>query len=120
MSEIITIDGVDIPAPSKYSVMMADLDSPDSTRNEKGILIRRRIREGVYKIELEFNVKTGDEIQIIESAIKKDKLKVTFPDTSGRITKNMYVGDRKKEIVLYNNGEIDKMRWNLSFNLVEY
>lgn len=117
---IITIDGVDLPNPSTLSITMSDLDSPDTTRNELGVLQRDRIREGVYKIELSFNVKKGNEIQIIESAIKKPKLNVTFPDTTGRITRQMYVGDRKKDIVLYNNGVVDKTRWNLSFNLVEY
>jgi hypothetical protein len=32
----------------------------------------------------------------------------------------MYVGDRKKDVVLYNGGVSDEIRWDLSFNLVEY
>lgn len=120
MLEIITIDGVVLPTPSTLSVSMADLDSPDTTRNEQGVLQRDRIRQGVYKVELEFNVKKGSEIQIIESAIINSTLNVTFPDTTGRITRKMYVGDRKKNVVLYKNGVFDEVRWNLSFNLVEY
>ena len=118
--EIITIDGVVLPAPTSLSVSMSDLDSPDTTRNEQGVLQRDRVREGVYKIELEFNVKKGNEIQLIESAIKNAKLNVTFPDTTGRITKEMYVGDRSKNVVLYNGGVSDEIRWDLRFNLVEY
>lgn len=118
--DIITIDGVVLPAPSTLSIGMQDLDSPDTSRNEQGILQRDRVREGVYKIELAFNVKKGNEIQIIESAIKNAKLNVTFPDTTGMITKEMYVGDRKKDVVLYNGGVSDEIRWDLSFNLVEY
>ena len=118
--EIITIDGVVLPAPTSLSVSMSDLDSPDTTRNEQGVLQRDRVREGVYKVELEFNVKKGNEIQLIESAIKNAKLSVTFPDTTGRITKEMYVGDRSKNVVLYNGGVSDEIRWDLRFNLVEY
>ena len=118
--EIITIDGVVLPAPSTLSVSMSDLDSPDTTRNEQGVLQRDRVRAGVYKIELEFNVKKGSEVQIIESALTGSKLNVTFPDTSGRTTKEMYVGDRSKTVVLYNAGVSSEIRWDLKFNLVEY
>lgn len=117
---IITIDGVNLPHPSSLTVSMQDLDSNDTTRNERGVLQRDRVRAGVYKIELSFNAKKGNEIQIIESAIRNSKLSVTFPDTTGRITKQMYVGDRNKEVVLYNGGVSDEIRWTLSFNLVEY
>lgn len=118
--EIITIDGSVLPHPSSYKVLKSDLDSPDTTRNEEGVLQRDRIRQGVYKIELEFRNKKGNEIQSIESVIHKSKLNVTFPDTTGRISKEMYVGDRNKEMVLYNNGVVDETRWTLNFNLVEY
>lgn len=117
---IITIDGVDLPSPSTLKVSMQDLDSPDTTRNEVGVLQRDRVRGGVYKIELSFNVKRGSDIQIVESAIQNASLEVTFPDTTGRITKTMYAGDRSKEVILYNNGVVDETRWSLSFNLIEY
>lgn len=117
---IIRINGVSLPPPSSLKVSMQDLDSEGTTRNERGVLQRDRIREGVYKIELTFNAKKGSEIQIIESAIKPAKLSVTFPSTTGMITKQMYVGDRTKEVVLYNGGDFDNIRWTLSFNLVEY
>lgn len=117
---IITIDGIVLPHPSSLSVNMSDLDSPDTTRNEKGYLQRDRVRSGLYKIELEFNAKTGTDIQKIENAIKKAKMSVTFPDSSGMITKQMYVGDRVKDVALYNGGIPSATRWNLKFNLVEY
>lgn len=116
---IITIDGVGLPHPSSLQVGMQDLDSPDTTRNERGYLQRDRIRAGIYKIQLEFVAKTGPEIQIIESTLLNARMNVTFPDSSGRITREMYVGDRQKDVVLYANNP-DKVRWNLSFSLVEY
>lgn len=120
MLSIITINGVDLPHPSSLSVGMQDLDSPDTTRNEQGVLQRDRIRQGVYKVELVFNAKKGHEIALIEQAITGANLSVTFPDSAGRVTREMYVGDRTKDIVLYKNGDFNEMRWNLSFNLVEY
>jgi hypothetical protein len=91
---IITIDGVDLPAPSELSIGRMDLDSPDTTRNELGL-------------------------QIIESAIEGKELQVTFPTHSGKVTKLMYVGDRNIVVGLY-KPNVDDIRWDMSFNLIEY
>lgn len=115
---IITIDGVDLPAPSSMSIPMSDLDSPDTTRNELGILQRDRIRQGVHKVELAWNVITSSQVNTILSAIEPAKFSVTFPTTFGTVTKDMYCGDRKLDVVLYKNG--DNPYWSLSFNLIEY
>lgn len=115
---IITIDGVSLPDPSSMSIPMADIDSADTTRNELGILQRDRIRQGVYKIELSWNAITDSDVNTILSAITPAKFEVTFPTTTGNMTKDMYAGDRKLDFVLYRNG--NNPRWNLSFNLVEY
>ncbi len=117
---IITIDSVVLPNPSALSVTKQDLDSPDSTRNEVGYLQRYRIRQGVYKVSLTFNAKTAVEIEDIESTLTPSMISVTFPDSGGMVTKDMYVGDRSKSIVLYSNGDFNTMRWNLSFDLIEY
>ena len=118
--EIITINGAVLPPPSTYSVTRSDIDSSDTTRNEVGVLQRDRVRQGVYKLELEFNVKKGHEIALIESVISGASMNVRFPDTTGFITKKMYVGDRQKDVVLYNGGDFDEIRWNFKFNLIEY
>lgn len=117
--DIITIDGVTLPHPSSLKIGRSDLDSPDTTRNEEGYLQRDRIRQGVYKIELGFIAKTSSEITTIESAIQNAELMVTFPTPQGMQTKKMYVGDRSSNIVLYNGGG-DNIRWDMSFNLIEY
>lgn len=116
---MISINGVGLPPPTSLRVGNQDLDSPDSTRNERGYLQRDRIRQGMYRLELEFNIKTASEIAQIESTIVGASLQVSFPDAGGVKTKTMYVGDRNKELVL-NNPNPSKARWNLSFNLVEY
>lgn len=117
---MISIDGVDLPAPSKFKIQRSDLDSSDTYRNELGVLQRDRIRQGIYKIELEFNGKTSSEIHTIESAIEPAKLKVTFPSPTGTTTKTMYVGDRNGPEMVKNDEDYNKIRWNISFNLIEY
>lgn len=117
---LITIDGVVLPDPSSLSVSTQDLDSPDTTRNELGILQRDRIRGGMYKIELEFNVKKGSEIQEIEATLTKPKFSVTFMDTEGPITKEMYAGDKSKHMDKYIEGVPEATRWTMTFNLIEF
>ncbi len=117
---IISIDGVDLPSPSVYKLPRFDMDSSDTTRNELGVLQRDRIRQGIYKIELEWRAITSPQLHLIETAIEPARLQVKFLTPTGYKTKTMYVGDRSLEMVLFGNRETDDIRWNISFNLIEY
>jgi len=116
---MLTIDGVAIsPDPSVYSLPEHDLDSENSGRNELGVLIRDRLRQGVYKIELEWWAISNAELKVILGAIYKPEFPVTFLTEDGYVTKTMYAGDRSKSLVRY-MGDTNKMAWNLKFNLIE-
>lgn len=117
---MITMDGVDLPAPTKYKITRYDMDSADSNRNELGYFQRDRIRQGIYKIELEFKGISSPEMHIIETAIEPEEIQVTFPTPIGRITRSMYVGDRNGPEMITNHEVSDKIYWNISFNLIEY
>ena len=117
---IISIDGVDLPSPSVYKLPRFDMDSSDTTRNELGILQRDRIRQGIYKIELEWRVITSSQLHLIEMAIEPARVEVKFLTPTGYKTKTMYVGDRFSEMVLLANRKTDDIRWNIGFNLIEY
>lgn len=108
----ITINGVGLPAPTSYKIPRFDLDSSDTNRNEAGYMQRDRVRQGIYKIELEWRMLTSTEVNKIESAIQPSSVSVTFPTPKGMVTKRMYAGDRKIDMVANN-------RWNISFNLIE-
>ncbi|HOA79958.1 MAG TPA: hypothetical protein PKK61_02695 [Defluviitaleaceae bacterium] len=117
---LISIDGVDLPSPSSFKISRFDLDSSDTNRNELGILQRDRVRQGIYKIELEWKGITSEQVQTIETAIEPAQIQVTFPTQRGLLTKTMYAGDRNgPEMVKYNE-DYNKIRWNISFNLIEY
>ena len=115
---MITINGVGLPAPTKFKPPNFDLDSQDTTRNEAGYMQRYRIRQGIYKIELEWRNMTSPELETIKRAIKPASVKVTFPTEVGFTPKTMYVGDRNIEIVTFNE-DYRKIIWNISFNLTE-
>lgn len=116
---MINIDGVDLPSPSVFKIPRSDLDSGDTGRNELGVLQRDRIRQGIYKIELEWKGINSSELHLIESAIEPAELNVTFPTPTGMQIKKMYAGDRNVEMVSYND-DYNKIIWNISFNLIEY
>lgn len=113
---MLKIDGVDMPAPSVFKIPRFDLDSGDTNRNEEGYLQRDRIRQGIFKIELEWKGITSAQLNTIETAIAPASVQVTFPTATGMQAKTMYVGDRMVEMVKYQ----PETRWNISFNLTEY
>lgn len=116
---MINIGGVDLPTPSTFKLPRFDLDSSDTNRNELGIMQRDRVRQGIYKIELEWKGITSIQLNTIINAIEPASLQVNFPSEIGFITKTMYAGDRNVEVARYDS-DYSKIRWNISFNLTEY
>lgn len=116
---MVNVGGVDLPAPSTFKIPQFDLDSADTNRNELGIMQRDRVRQGIYKLELEFKGIDSSDLHKINMAIEPSKLNTTFLSPRGFITKSMYVGDRNVEMVKYDK-DYNKIRWDISFNLTEY
>lgn len=119
---MISIDGTKLPNPTKYNVGMSDLDSPDTTRNEAGMLIRNRVRQGVTKIELEFKLK-GKDLASVLSLIEPAQVQVEYfdPRVFEPRTIKAYVGDRNTNMIAYNGQcAVEEIIWNVSFNLIEY
>lgn len=116
---LINIDGADLPAPSNFKISRSDLDGSDTGRNEIGVLQRDRIRQGIYKIELEFTGIISEKLQTIEMAIEPASVQVKFPTQLGVLTRTMYAGDRNIEMVKY-DPDYNKIRWDISCNLIEY
>lgn len=119
---MIAIEGVMLPWPTKYLVSMSDLDSSDTTRNEEGVLVRNRLRQGVTKIELAFTLRGQDASWVLD-LVKPDKVKVDYFDPRLFVTRTIeaYVGDRSCDLRVYHEGmTIEEMIWEVSFNLIEY
>lgn len=119
---MVAIDGVMLPYPTKYLVSMSDLDSSDTTRNEAGVLVRNRVRQGVAKLELAFTLR-GKDVSWVMSLIAPDKVQVEYfdPRMSEPRTMEAYVGDRSCNVVSYNTDMLtEEIWWEVSFNLIEY
>jgi hypothetical protein len=118
---IITIGSTDMPEPATYGVTLQDIDSSNTGRTETGLLIRDRIRAGVYKIQVSWQVEHS-QIKIITDALAPDKFQVTFfdPTTNTNKTCDMYCGDRSGELKRYRPDDTSKSLWELSVSLIEY
>lgn len=116
---LINVNGTRLPTPSVYRVSRQDLDSANSGRNERGILLRDRVREGVIKVELEWRAINNSQATLIINAVKPSKMGVTLLVEGRQQSFQMYRGDIKSELIRYMDST-NKMAWNVSFNLIEF
>lgn len=118
---IIRIGGTDMPAPTKYSVALQDIDSANTGRTETGLLVRDRVRGGVYKIGVTWLVE-HTQLKTITDAISSDKFQVTFydPTSNSNKTCDMYCGDRNGELKHYKADNPSKSLWEITTSLIEY
>lgn len=118
MSElnVVSIDGVQLPAPMSYSVEYNDLDSDDTGRSEDGMLHRVRVRSGVAKIQLSWEQLTKDKVDLILGAVEPASFTVVYYFGTQK-TATMYAGGIKLKCLRIN---CDKAKWDLSFDLIEF
>lgn len=124
---LLTINTIEMPDPTTYSVPMGDMESGDSAYSESGIRIRNLIRPNVRKLELGWRV-SGDKAIIILSAINpnetdKRKAHVEYldPRTGSKQTADMFVEDRSCNLILLgDDSDPNANLWEIGFNLVEY
>lgn len=113
---IVSVNGVQLPTPTTYSVNYQDVDSPDTGRTEDGRLHRVRVREGLAKIKLEWRQINTDKADLILNALTPASFSVTYYFGVQK-TATMYVSDRACELVRVS---YDQAKWNISFSLVEF
>ena len=94
---LVTVGGYDFPEPSTYSGNTSTL--VDSGRNVEGKMVGSVIRGDISKIEISWKYLTVEQWARILECFSGKKLinTVTFFDQGkgGRVTKEMYVNDRK-------------------------
>ena len=113
---VLTIGGVVLPPPMKYTVEYNDLDSSDTGRTEDGLLHRTRIRHDVAKIKVSWEQLTTDKADLILTAIAPDSFTVVYYFGTQK-TATMYAGNRSCELRRIN---CNQAKWNISFDLIEF
>ena len=113
-----------LPAPSKMTVNVQDIDSGNTTRSANGTMLRDRVAGGSKakrKIELEWSGKNAADVSQILQNIGDVFFQVEYPDayTGAVRTATFYTGDRSAEMYshnLYGNGILWK---SLRANFIE-
>ena len=120
---LVTVGDYDFPEPSSYSALTSDL--VDSGRNVEGKMVGSVIRENVSKVEISWKYLTVEQwSRILQCFNTKAKFvnDVTFfdPMEGKRITKKMYVSDRKAGLWRRDPHTGNVMGWTeCSLSLVE-
>lgn len=113
---LISIGGVDIPAPSDLQVGIMDLSKAD--RNANGTMIIERIATK-RKLELSWNYLSRTDLALILQTVSAVTFSVTYPDpqTNTNRTATFYCGDRSAGFLDFVNN-VPRYR-DVKFSLIE-
>jgi hypothetical protein len=113
---LITIDGVEIPAPTKYTVNIMDISK--SERNAAGEMITERIATK-RKIEMSWDILGQDDTSTLLNSVDPVFFYVEYidPKTGGLRTGTFYSGDRSSPAITFSNGIMQYK--DVKFNIIE-
>lgn len=113
---LLSINGVEVLAPTSYSVGIQEISKAE--RNANGLMIKDRIAVKV-KLEFSWNVISPSELTKILTLIDNNFFTVTYldPQANSNITKTFYAGDKTMQGMIFRNGV---MTWGgFKFNVIE-
>jgi hypothetical protein len=110
-----SVDGVEIPCPTKYDWKLSDVSAADAGRTEDAKMHKMRIAQKVH-LELEWQHMSDAAAQEILLAFQPEYINVSYYDYKALAyqTKRFYVGDRN--VSSYNRA---KGISTISFNIIE-
>lgn len=115
---MITVDGVEMPCPSKLDWGLQDVSASDSGRTQDAKMHKNRVAQK-RKLQLAWNGPTSDQVSKILKAFNPEYIRVRYPDAmSGEYeTRTFYVGDRSAPYKCwwYGNHRMEQ----LSFDIIE-
>ena len=114
--ELLKVNSLPVHDIIKYSVKRQDLDGPDSTRSETGVLSREIIRQGVFTLEIAVTFYSDAELNALINELKQEVINTDF-----------YFGSAQSIQAYSSNQTIDLKTntdgtpyWDISFNIIEY
>lgn len=101
---MIRVNGMDIPEPATYEVLLSDLDADGSGRTADGTMVRDRVAMK-YKLTMTWNALKPNEMAKLLQFVKDQFFSCEFldPYTGTYIVRTMYVGDRTAPIAYSRN-----------------
>lgn len=120
MASYLSINGVKVKTPQKFSVAVQTIDSESSGRNASGTMVRDIIGEKV-KLDINWGPLSDAEVSAILTKVSSSFFTVTYPDpeTGAMETKTFYVGDRTAPSYSWSE-KLKTLKWQgLSMNFIE-
>ena len=128
---LLTVDGVQLPNPSKYEMTYSDLDSQNAYTSEAGYLVRDMVRSNHITIDVSWDKIKPTQTKLILNAVSgKSSFKLRFYDKktnsfieegakdSNGVARKFYATDRKTGVIkafsLANGYD------SLSFQIIEF
>lgn len=113
---LITVGGVDLPAPSDFNVGVQDISKAD--RNARGTMIMERIATK-QKLELSWNYLSRVQLSQVLTAVQPVFVTVTYIDPVTNVSKTgtFYAGDRSLGMLDFKNS-VPRYK-DVKFNLIE-
>lgn len=121
-TNMLTINGVTIATPSKFTITLNDLDSEETGRSLDGNLHRDVIGTNFRTIDLEWKTMTRNELQTLLAQVSNKTFTVVYydPIQDTRISKIMYAGNRKIDMYNYVLGKDGTPIWtDISVSLIQ-
>lgn len=121
-TNMLTINGVKIATPSKFTITLNDLDSEETGRSLDGNLHRDVIGTNFRTIDLEWKTMTRNELQTLLAQVSNKTFTVVYydPIQDTRISKIMYAGNRKIDMYNYVLGKDGSPIWtDISVSLIQ-
>lgn len=115
MDKIIKINGIALPAPTKYDVGIQNIVKGGRVTTGEMVFDIIAVKR---KIELDLTMLTSDEIKQVLNLVSSAYFEVEYQDPQeGVKIGEFYSGDRKTTGLMYVNG---RMEWKgLAFNVIE-
>lgn len=109
INPLLSINGVAMPAPSKFNITLNDLDSEETGRSIDGNLHRDVIGTNFRTIDLEWKHMKRDDLKRLLNAVSNANFNVSYydPIEDAIVSKVMYAGNRKVDMYNYvlDNGQ---------------
>lgn len=115
MDKIIKINGVTLPAPTKYDVGIQNIVKGGRVTTGEMVFDIIAVKR---KIELDLSMLSPEEVSQVLKLVSSAYFNVEYQDPQdGDMTGEFYAGDRKATGLMYSQG---KMQWKgLTFNIIE-
>ena len=117
----VKVNGAALPTPTSFTPVYSDFDSPDSERDETGVLKRTVIRKGQVAPKYKWILNTVELSKLLEM-IEPTTLDVEYYDPKERGWKSFkgYAQATRQPKLFRQRASFDECQWEIEISFIEY